>query len=185
MELSELLSLTEFPCVRYPPFSKILRCYETCNTEPFNPYVDGIEKYISNAVDIKLEAGKTLSDYIEVVKYVNGLSLKLHTEDNKLFKFHLSNNMGLDGEIYPIDNEFEVLFFDVLEAFNSKQPFILEFQYKTENTKHVYIPFLHRLALYLKDNDNIIVSICIGEEISDDLTFLNNADFMNYVSNLL
>jgi len=185
MELSELLSLTEFPCVRYPPFSKTLRCYETCNTEPFKPYADGIEKYITNAVDLKLEPGKSLSDYMEVIEYVNGLSLKLHTEDNKLFKLHLSNNMGLDGEIYPIDNEFEVLFFDVLEVFNSKQPFILEFQYKTENTKHVYIPFLQRLVSYLTDNDNIIVSICIGEEISDDFTFLNNTDFMNYVSNLL
>jgi hypothetical protein len=170
MELSELLSLTEFPCVRYPPFSKTLRCYE---------------KYITNAVDLKLEPGKSLNDYIEVIEYVNGLSLKLYTEDTKLFKLHLSNNMGFDGEIYPIDNEFEVLFFDVLEAFNSRQPFILEFQYKTENTKHVYIPFLQRLVSYLKDNDNIIVSICIGEEVSDDFTFLNNTDFMNYVSNLL
>ena len=91
MELSELLDLTEFPCVRYPPFSKTLRCYETCNTRLFKPYTDGIEKYITNAIDLKLEPGKFLSDYMEVIKYVNGLSLKLHTEDNKLFKLHLSN----------------------------------------------------------------------------------------------
>lgn len=185
MELSELLSLTEFPCVRYPPFSKTLRCYETCNTAPFKPYTDGIEKYITNAIDLKLEPGKLLSDYIEVIKYVNGLSLKLHTEDNKLFKLHLSNNMGLDGEIYPIDKEFEVLFFDVLGEFNSGQPFVLEFQYKIVDAKNVNIHFLQNLVLYLKDNNNIIVSICIGEEITDDLTFLNNVDFLNYVSDLL
>ena len=174
MELSELLSLKEFPCVRYPPFSKTLRCYETCNTEPFKPYADGIEKYITNAIDLKLEPGKLLSDYMEVVKYINGLSLKLHTEDNKLFKLHLSNNMGLDGEIYPIDKEFEVLFFDVLREFNSGQPFVLEFQYKIVDVKNVNIHFLQNLVLYLKDNNNIIVSICIGEEITDDLTFLRH-----------
>ena len=185
MELQELLRLTRLPCVRFPPFSKTLRCYEHCNTSPFKPYTDGIENYITNAIDLKLEPGKSFSDYMEVIEYLNSLSLKLHAEDNKLFKLHLSNDIGFDGEIYPIDNEFEVLFFDVVEAFNSRQPFILEFQYKILDTKNVNISFLQRLASYLRDNDNVIVSVCIGEEITDDLTFLSNWNFKNYVLKLL
>lgn len=191
MELKELLLLDGLPAVRFPPFSKTLHCYENCTTEPFKPFNDGIEKYISNAVDLKLEKNKSFNDYKEFIDYITDLSITLHTKDKNQFKLHLTNEVEFGGNIQPIDKEFEILFFDVLTAFNQGQPFVFEFQYKIDDPNDVNISFLHRLTSYLKDNHNMIFTIWLGEIVTDELSFGptfwgdENWDLMNFINNRL
>lgn len=170
------------PCVRFPPFSNKLKCYESCTTEPFKPYTDGIEHYITNSVDLKVLNGKSISDYSEFVNFIKERSV------NEQFTLHLSNDMTFDafvevGDCLPIDENFEKLFFQIIEQFNQGQSFNFEFQYKTEEIGELNHDFINRLIKYLQDNQNIKVSrIIIGE--SKSLTFICLSELTDFVKNL-
>ena len=148
------------PCVRFPPFSKKLYCYENCKTHAFKPYTDGIEKYISIGVDLKVQNNKSISDYEKFIKFIEKKSNDLWIESKERFALHMSNEVIFDeNEIVTplqIDDDFELLFFDILNLFNKGQPFELEFEYKIKDRFEVNLEFLHKLVNYTEDNKEIL-----------------------------
>lgn len=170
------------PCVRFAPFSNKLKCYESCTTEPFKPYIDGIEKYISNSVDLKVLNDKSISDYSDFINFIKERSL------SESFTLHISNDMTFDafvevGDCLPINENFEKLFFEIIEQFNQGQSFTFEFQYKTEEVDELNIDFLNHLVKYLEDNKNIKVNnIIIGE--SKKQFFVSLSEVTNFIKNL-
>lgn len=170
------------PCVRFPPFSNKLRCYKDCMTEPFKPYTDSIEKYITNGVDLKVLGDKSISEYSDFINFIKERSFI------ETFTLHISNDMTSDafveiGDCLPIDDDFEKLFFEIIEQFNQGQSFTFEFQYKTENISELNVDFLNHLIKYIDDNENIEVdNIIIGE--SKKQFFVSLSDLKDFTKNL-